>query len=196
MKINPTIGITGGSGYIGSSLASRLSKSFNIHLMDIKPPSKQFANNVIFHECDVRDYDAVREVVENVDLVIHTSIIQIPAINDQKKLAYEVNVLGTQNICKATCESKRAKGLILSGSWHTIGEKGLQGLINEEFGFRPDKVEARARFSERIEKLRCHRRAGGEQGGDGYPKAKSFGEQVRSIHGTGKRGPKTLSSPI
>jgi len=29
---------------------------------------------------------------------------------------------------------------------HTIGERELRGVIDEEFGFRPDKVEDRARL--------------------------------------------------
>jgi UDP-glucose 4-epimerase len=36
--------------------------------------------------------------------------------------------------------------MILTSSWHTIGESGLEGIIDEEFGFRPDKVEDRARL--------------------------------------------------
>ncbi len=36
--------------------------------------------------------------------------------------------------------------MILAGSWHVIGERGLKGTIDEEFGFRPDKVEDRARL--------------------------------------------------
>jgi UDP-glucose 4-epimerase len=36
--------------------------------------------------------------------------------------------------------------MILAGTWHTIGERELSGVINEEFGFRPDKVEDRARL--------------------------------------------------
>jgi len=34
----------------------------------------------------------------------------------------------------------------LTSSWHTVGERGLEGVINEEFGYRPDKVEDRARL--------------------------------------------------
>jgi len=36
--------------------------------------------------------------------------------------------------------------MILASSWHTVGERELKGMINEEFGFRPDKVEDRARL--------------------------------------------------
>jgi UDP-glucose 4-epimerase len=55
-------------------------------------------------------------------------------------------VIGTQNVCKAVEDNPRIKGLILAGTWHTIGERDLKGKIDEEFGFRPDKVEARARL--------------------------------------------------
>ena len=34
----------------------------------------------------------------------------------------------------------------MSGSWHTMGERKLRGIVDEEFGFRPDKVEDRARL--------------------------------------------------
>ena len=140
------IGITGGTGYLGSSLAKRLCESFNVKLLDIKEPTEEFEANVIFQKCDIRDFQQVRNALENVDLVIHTAIIQIPVITQKKKLGFEVNFLGTNNVCKVVEESTTAKGLILSGSWHTIGERELKGVIDEEFGFRPDKVEERARL--------------------------------------------------
>ena len=34
----------------------------------------------------------------------------------------------------------------MCGTWHTIGERDLRGTVDEEFGFRPDKVEKRARL--------------------------------------------------
>jgi UDP-glucose 4-epimerase len=99
-----------------------------------------------FVKCDIRSLDEVQKSLKDVDLVIHTAIIQIPLINENKRLGYEVNFLGTSNICKVVDESPRIKGMILSGTWHTIGERDLSGIINEEFGFRPDKVEDRARL--------------------------------------------------
>jgi len=55
-------------------------------------------------------------------------------------------VIGTQNVCRVVDKTPRIKGMILAGSWHVIGERGLKGIIDEEFGFRPDKVEDRARL--------------------------------------------------
>jgi UDP-glucose 4-epimerase len=37
-------------------------------------------------------------------------------------------------------------GLVQAGTWHTIGETGLEGVVDEEFGYRPDKVEERAKI--------------------------------------------------
>ena len=143
--VNSKIGIIGGSGYIGINLAKTLSDQFSVKVLDIKPP-KGVPENVQFISCDITKYEELSSTVEDLDVLIHTAIIQIPLINDKKRLAYEVNVIGTQNVCRVVNETPRIKGMILAGSWHVIGERGLKGTIDEEFGFRPDKVEDRARL--------------------------------------------------
>ena len=140
------VGITGGAGYIGSSLAKHLVSSFDVRLLDVKQPLQKFESAVGFQICDIRNFEEVGRSLEGVDLVIHAAIVQIPVINERKRLGYEVNILGTENVCRAVDESPRVKGLILAGSWHTVGERELRGVIDEEFGFRPDKVEGRARL--------------------------------------------------
>lgn len=139
------VGIVGGSGFIGFSLAKSLSANFGVSILDAKEPPKKISN-ATFTKCDIRNYAQIKKSLENVDVVIHTAIVQIPLINENKRLGYEVNFLGTTNVCRAVEECPRIKGLILSGTWHTIGERELSGVINEEFGFRPDKVEDRARL--------------------------------------------------
>lgn len=142
---NFKIGIIGGSGYIGTNLARRLCKQFNVRVIDVRLP-EGVPEKVKFISCDITKYKELSSVVEDLDILIHTAIIQIPLINHKKRLAYEVNVIGTQNVCRVVDETPRIKGMILAGSWHVIGERGLKGTIDEEFGFRPDKVEDRARL--------------------------------------------------
>ena len=142
----PTIAITGGAGYIGLSIANHLDNSFNIRLLDVRQPDGKFPPNVRFQKCDITVLDEVRDSLKEANIVIHTAIIQIPQINEAKQLAYNVDIVGTQNICTIAEKTPSIKGLILSGSWHTVGERGLKGVIDEEFGFRPDKVEDRARL--------------------------------------------------
>lgn len=140
------IGITGGSGFIGSSLATFLSQYYDVRLLDVKPPNFQLKDNISFNLCDIRNFKEVEKSLEDVDLVIHAAIVQIPLISDNKRFGYEVNFLGTENVCRVVENNPQIKGFILSGSWHTIGERELKGMIDEEFGFRPDKVEERARL--------------------------------------------------
>ena len=139
------IGIVGGSGFIGFSLAKHLPSSFSVKILDVKEPRNKL-KSLAFELCDIRNFKQIKKALNDVDLVIHTAIIQIPLINEDKRLAYEVNFLGTDNICKAVDELPNIKGMILAGSWHTVGERELGGIIDEEFGFRPDKVEDRARL--------------------------------------------------
>ncbi len=141
----PLIGIIGGSGYIGSRIAARLSKRYAVRILDRCPfPRDTVGASVQYQPCDITNYEEVRRGLGGVNAVIHTAIVQIPLINDQKELGYNVNIIGTQNVCKAVCQSPSIKGVVLAGTWHVIGEKRLEGVIDEDFGFRPDKVENRA----------------------------------------------------
>lgn len=115
-----TIGIVGGSGFIGASLADHLSTSFKVKVFDQKPLPEDLRKKVNFQQCDIRNYDDLREKIKNLDLVVLTAIVQIPLINEDKRLGYEVNVAGVQNICEVVNQSRSIKGLILSGSWHVL----------------------------------------------------------------------------
>ncbi|WFO75981.1 NAD(P)-dependent oxidoreductase [Desulfurococcaceae archaeon MEX13E-LK6-19] len=139
------VGIVGGSGYIGFELARYLSNFIKVKIIDIKPPINLPAN-IEYVYGDVRDYNSIKKALKDVDVVVHSAIIQIPRINKEKKLGYEVNVIGTQNVCKVTEENERIKGMVLTGTWHVFGEREITGIINEEFGYRPDKVEERAKL--------------------------------------------------
>jgi len=141
------IGVVGGGGYVGGAIAQELSRDFGVRIVDVKEPLWNYKDyNVEFVKCDIRVFDRVLECLGDVDLVVHTAIVQIPRINDERRLGYEVNVLGVQNVCEAVYRSPRARGLLLTSSWHIYGESGLSGDLDEGFGYRPDRVEERARL--------------------------------------------------
>jgi len=141
----PKVGIVGGSGYIGSALADYLSREFTVKIIDKNPP-RYPKNDVEYQQCNILDYNEIKKALNDVELVIHAAIVQIPQINEQKKLGYEVNFLGIQNVCRVVDETPPIKGMIFTGTWHVFGERELNGTIDEAFGFRPDKVEERARL--------------------------------------------------
>jgi UDP-glucose 4-epimerase len=141
------VGIVGGSGYIGGAIARELSKKHVVKVIDIREPTWNIKDyNISFCRCDIRTFECVQECLQDVDIVIHTAIIQIPRINEEKRLGFEINYIGTINVCEAVYRSPRVKGLVLTGSWHVFGESGLTGDVDEYFGYRPDKVEDRAKL--------------------------------------------------
>jgi len=141
------VGIVGGSGYIGGAIARELSKKHVVKVIDIREPIWNIKDyNISFFRCDIRTFECVQECLQDVDIVIHTAIIQIPRINEEKRLGFEINYIGTINVCEAVYRSPRVKGLVLTGSWHVFGESGLTGDVDEYFGYRPDKVEDRAKL--------------------------------------------------
>lgn len=141
------VAIIGGSGFIGSSLAKYLCNYFCVATYDVKSQPYWLEEYNIFHKiCDIRDYNELARKIGNPSVVLHAAIIQIPFLNEKKELAYEVNVIGTQNVCKMVDKSAKINGLILTGSWHVFGEQELSGTIDEGFSYRPDKVEERARL--------------------------------------------------
>jgi UDP-glucose 4-epimerase len=147
LPVRNRIAVVGGSGYVGGAIVRELSKEFDMKIVDIDKPMWNFKDyNIEFNKCDTKVFDSVFECLKDVDLVVHTAIVQIPRINEERRLGYKVNVLGTQNVCEAVYRSPRAKGLILTGSWHVFGESGLEGVLDEGFGYRPDRVEDRARL--------------------------------------------------
>ena len=140
------VAIVGGAGFVGSALAKHFSERFGVKVLDKGPLPKELEGKVEYQRCDIRKYGEIKQGLKDMGLVIHTAIVQIPLINEAKRLGYEVNVLGTQNVCEVVDKDPSIKGMILAGSWHLFGERGLVGIIDEGFGFRPDKVEDRARL--------------------------------------------------
>jgi len=138
--------VFGGSGFIGSSLAAHLSsRGYRVRVADLNPP-KRSLENVVFRRCDVRDGLDVFACLADASVAINAAIIQIPRINEEPVLGYQVNVVGAQNICEAVARLDGVVGVVQAGTWHTIGETGLEGVVDEEFGYRPDKVEERAKI--------------------------------------------------
>ena len=136
----------GGSGFVGSFLASRLSNRFEIGVYDKNPISENLEGKASFHQCDVTNYDEVKKSIKDVDLVIHAAIVQIPLINTKKRLGYDVNVLGAQNVCEVVNKTDSIKGLILTSSWHVFGDAGFQSVKDEDFGSRCNTREDRNKY--------------------------------------------------
>ncbi len=135
-----------GSGFIGSSLAKYLKDYFSVTTISKNPQLDWLKNENISHKiCDILDYEKLSMEIQDASIVINSAVFRIPQILENNQKGYSVNVLGMENICKIVGENKRTKGLFNIGTVSVLGEKRIEGIIDEEAGYNPDKLEDRSR---------------------------------------------------
>ena len=106
-----TILITGGAGFIGSTLAGRLCEDNQLVLFDNLSRNTLCHTgigahpNVRFCQGDVLDYDAVREAMRSCDTVVHAAAIAgIDTVIKAPVRTMEVNMIGTAHVLRAAHE--------------------------------------------------------------------------------------------
>jgi nucleoside-diphosphate-sugar epimerase len=103
--------ITGGAGFIGSHLVSRLVEHNQIVVYDnLHRNALQFAHldshpHLRFIKGDVLDYDATRRAMDGCEIVIHCAAIAgVYTVDRSAVRTMEVNLLGTHTVVKAALE--------------------------------------------------------------------------------------------
>lgn len=106
--------VTGGSGYFGSLMVTRLrAAGHRVRVLDIADAHDR-PNSVEFVRGDIRDRDVVDAAVEDVDLVFH-NVAQVPLAKDPHLLR-SVNVDGTVNLLDAAARAGVTKVVHTSSS--------------------------------------------------------------------------------
>jgi nucleoside-diphosphate-sugar epimerase len=108
---NKRICVTGGAGFIGSHLVSRLVEHNDVVVFDnLHRNALQFAHleghpRLTFIKGDVRDYDQVRQAVDNCQIVLHCAAIAgVYTVDRSAVRTMDVNLLGTHQAVKASLE--------------------------------------------------------------------------------------------
>ncbi len=140
--------ITGGAGFIGSSLSERLIKEGNkvvtidnfcdfynpkIKENNIKELSK--SSNFKIYRKDIRDRQAIKEIFDenNIDIVMHLAAMAGVRPSIENPVLYqEVNCMGTQNILEEM-KAHNIKNLVMASSSSVYGNC-------KEVPFREDMV--------------------------------------------------------
>lgn len=150
--------ITGGAGFIGSTTASVLADKNEVVLFDnfwnnaLQNSPVQDHPNVSFVKGDVRDLDALNEVIDDeVTHVIHAAAIAgVDTVIENPHLTLEVNIEGVFNVCKAAVGKKNIKRLV---DFSTSEVFGSQAYNVDEFSISPTVTIGEGRWTYAISKL-------------------------------------------
>ncbi len=134
--------VTGGAGFIGSSLVESLLKNENINhvrvLDNLATGSVENIEEFYLHprfeflQGDIRDYSICLQACDGIDLISHQAALgSVPRSIDDPLTTNEVNITGTLNIFNAAKE-KGIKRLVYAASSSTYGDHpGLPKVENE-----------------------------------------------------------------
>ena len=116
--------IIGGTGTIGQSLLRHiLAQSPTVVRVFSRDEHKQFElqqamreyRNIRYLIGDVRDYDRVHRAMEGIDYVFHVAAMKhVPACEYNPFEAVQTNIIGTQNVIRASLECKVSKTIFTS----------------------------------------------------------------------------------
>jgi nucleoside-diphosphate-sugar epimerase len=128
--------ITGGAGFIGTTLASRLVEDNELILLDnltndaLSQTELAAHPNVSFVSADILDADAVRRAARGVQMIVHMAAIAgVDSVLRSPVRTMRVNLLGTANIVEAANENLRTL------------ERFVDFSTSEVFGRHAYKVE-------------------------------------------------------
>ena len=135
--------ITGGAGYLGSTLSRKLlDKGYKVDVFDAlwygKEPIKDCLENKNFRLIneDIRNLIPTVKALKNVDAVIHlASVVGMPASSIEPKTSVEVNYLATKNIAEL-CELHGIETYIFASTCSVYGSQG-NNLITEKSKVNP-----------------------------------------------------------
>ncbi|MDO8571821.1 MAG: NAD(P)-dependent oxidoreductase [bacterium] len=136
--------VTGGAGYIGTSLVPiLLQRGYEVTILD----TLMYGGTVLmplfrckdFHfiRGDIRDYNTVSDACQDKDIIIHlAAIVGFPACREDSELAHSTNVIGTRNIAKAT---QKGQYVLYSSTGSNYGAL-LNDICTEETPLNPLSV--------------------------------------------------------
>ena len=122
--------VTGGAGAIGTPLLEFLCSQvdYQIVVFDLfsratRKKLSRFEGKLELRFGDIRNLKEVEAVCEKVDIVIHLAAIIPPLADTNPELAYQVNVLGTENLIQALEKKSKHAFILYASSVSVYGDR-------------------------------------------------------------------------
>lgn len=116
------IGITGGSGYIGTWLTKKFMEDDEVRIIDISPPKLKLTSSVSYTKADITDRENISDALRGCDTVYHLAAVvsKLRGFEDRRN-CIKTNVQGTLNVLEA-CRRHDVERLIYMGTSEVLGE--------------------------------------------------------------------------
>lgn len=158
MLRNKRVLITGGAGFIGSSLAKILADDNELVLVDhtFHTNAFQYTNlsdlpNVSTCDADIRDVEAMKQVTKGCDIVVHAAaVLGVNKVRKESRLTLETNYHGTSNVLQAAVNAGSVKQFLFLSTSEIFGPSCFR--VSENGGISLDSV-SEARWCYLISKL-------------------------------------------
>lgn len=128
-----TIFITGGAGFIGSTLAGRLIENNKVVIYDnltrnsLKDQTYHDHPNLTLVEGDVLDYDAVARAMQGSDIVVHCAAIAgIDTVIKSPITTMRVNMVGSANVLEAAASLDRCDRVVCFSTSEVFGRQAFR----------------------------------------------------------------------
>ena len=137
--------LTGGLGNIGKHLIKKLNPTNDIIILSSRSSIKSFSDNqtktssFVIQECNIEQSKTQKIITKyNPDIVIHLAGLSgLQKCEKNPEKAFQTNVLGTFNVCKACAETK--SHLIFLSSREIYGDT-KNSLTSEKFNPNPNNI--------------------------------------------------------
>lgn len=135
MVRNKRILITGGGGFVGTSLAERLSRDNEVTLLDLNFDSNAYAFSDLRHDDRVRLVRAdlleapeeVAKEVRNAEVVVHTAaMVGVQEVINNALRTLDVNYTGTSNILRALAGNPASERFIMFSTSEIFGSNAFK----------------------------------------------------------------------
>lgn len=153
--------VTGGLGFIGSSIALALAKAgHRVAVLDnlrtglmrnmLNPANLSWNYGIMVHVGDIRHPADLAVACRDVDVVFHeAAIAEVPYSFDHPEEVYEVNTLGTVNVLEA---ARRAgvRRVVFASTSAVYGSVGLDHAKREDEDVHPESPYAASKAASEI----------------------------------------------
>jgi len=133
------IGVTGGSGFIGSRLVDELTRSnHDVLSIDLVPPTRK--EGFEFVQADLTSYEKTERLLDGLDVIYHVAGTVLEQVRADPFRASEVNINITRNIAEAA-RKKDVDKIIFASSFYVYDGIDPEAIVNEATPLNTLKME-------------------------------------------------------